>query len=180
MLELTLAEIEVYNEETNEFLLKPALKLSFEHSLVSVSKWESIHKKPFLSEANKTHLETLSYYECMCLTPGITKTDFAALTMSQMNQLNDYITEGKSATTINRRNQGRSREIITTELIYYWMVSSTIPFEPAETWHLSRLLMLIEICAIKNQPKKKMSRSEAFNRQRTLNAQRRESMGSSG
>ena len=179
MLEFELSEIEVYNEETNEFHQKPSIKLMFEHSLLSVSKWEGIHKKPFLSDSYKTHEESISYLECMCLSPGVTREDLLSVSQDQMSKVNDYLSETRSATTINRRNQGRSNEVITSELIYYWMVAATIPFE-AETWHLSRLLMLIEISAIKNQPKKKMSRSDAISRQRALNAQRRSNLGTAG
>ena len=178
MLEITLKEEEFYDEATNRFFDLPAETFHLEHSLTSLSKWESIHKKPFLSAEEKTREESLSYIECMCLTPGVTRKSLRRISDKDMDLINYYISDQKTATSI-RRQRGGSREIITAEIIYYWMVALTIPFEAAD-WHLSKLLTLIEVCSIKNQPKKKMGRSEALSRQRALNAQRRASLNSRG
>ena len=179
MLEINLPETQLFDPKTNRFSDRPEVKLKLEHSLLSVSKWESIHKKPFFNEVDKTAAESRSYVECMILGCDFCEEAVGRLTMDQMTMINDYITESKTATTIKRQGPGRSRELVTSELIYYWMVALTIPFE-AESWHLSRLLTLIEICAVKNQPKKKMSRSEAASRQRSLNAQRKAALNTSG
>ena len=179
MLKFNLPSIEFYDERTNRFFDKPSVDVRLEHSLASLSKWEQKYKKPFLGSAPKTLEESRGYVVCMSLDENFTEQDYYRLSSEQIQQVQDYITDQRTATTINRRKTGPSREVITAEVIYYWMVSLMIPFE-AENWHLSKLLMLIEVCAVKNQPKKKMSRSEALSRQRALNAQRRSSMGTSG
>lgn len=180
MLEISIPETEVYNERTQEFSVLPSLELSFEHSLVSLSKWEMIWEKPFLSNVEKTDEEVLSYLLCMCLTPKITMSDIRRLSIDQRKQLSNYIDKSASATTFhNQRPAGSSRELITSELIYYWMVAQQIPFE-CENWHLNRLTTLIKICGIKSSPPKKMSRSEMLAQRQQLNAQRRSQMGSRG
>lgn len=179
MLKLNLPAIEFYDERTNQFFDKPAVVVRLEHSLASLSKWEQAHKKAFLGPAPKTFEESLDYVVCMSLDDSFTEQDYYRLSSKQLEEIQAYITEQRTATTIKRTKSGPSREIITAELIYYWMVALTIPFE-AENWHLSKLLTLIEVCAVKNQPKKKVSRSEMLAQQRSLNAQRRAAMNTTG
>lgn len=170
----------LWNEQTEEFIESPKCTLKLEHSLLSISKWESIHKKPFLSAETKTREETISYVECMTINHDVPPTVYIALTDEIITQINSYIEDSHTATTISKRGGGRaSREIITSELIYYWMVSQGIPFE-CEKWNLNRLMTLIEVCAVKSTPEKKMSKQSILAQNRALNQARRAKTGSKG
>ena len=122
-----------------------------EHSLVSLAKWESHWKKPFLSKDQKTRAETIDYIRCMTLTANVNREFYNTLTQENINAVNAYINDSMTATTFydGGKTKSPSREIITAELIYYWMVSLQIPFE-CQNWHLNRLLTLIRVCNIKN------------------------------
>jgi hypothetical protein len=179
MLKLIVGEEEFYNEETEEFDTVHVGELELEHSLISLSKWESKHKKPFLSSDEKTPEETLDYVRMMIVSPN-SKDLFDKLSQDNLDTINEYIQSSESATTFGEmpKRPGHG-EVITAELIYYWMVAFTIPFE-CEDWHLNRLFALIRICNIKNQPQKKMSRRETAMRNRELNEQRRAKLGTRG
>jgi hypothetical protein len=182
MLILKILGNEVFNEETQEFSTFGDFELKLEHSLLSLSKWESKFLKPFLGKEVKTQQEILWYVEAMILNPTIPEGFWDKLSTKNMDEINDYIESPQSATTFGTMPEAKARgrpEVITSELIYYWMVAFNIPFE-TETWHLNRLFSLIRICNVKNSKPKKMSRSEIAQRNRELNAQRREQFGTSG
>ena len=172
MLEITTEPTEFYDEERNEFVyVKPQL-LKLEHSLVSVSKWESKWHKAFLSDNEKTKEEIFDYIRCMTINQ-VNPFVYSLLTQKNVDDIEDYIGDPMTATVIkDRPDQKRSNDVVTSELIYYWMVSLQIPFE-CEKWHLNRLLTLIKICNVKNQPADKMSRKEVLNQNRILNQARR-------
>lgn len=173
MLQLTVGQDEYYDAQQERFIkIKPTV-VRLEHSLKSLAKWESKWKKPFLSKQNKTKEESIDYIRCMETTGSIDLKIFDYLTSDQLQQVDDYINDKMTATTINKKGpQKPSREIVTAEVIYFWMIQHGIPPE-YEKWHLNRLLTLIEVCSIKGGPNKKMSMKEQMAEQRALNAARR-------
>lgn len=180
MLRLVIEGEEFFNEETQTFETNDDVVLDLEHSLLSLSKWESIYQKPFLGSNKKTLEEVFGYLKVMLVTPGIDPDVLYRCSQKNLDDVQAYIDSSQSATTFGimpeRRGPG---EIITSELIYYWMVSFNITFE-CQHWHLNRLFSLIRICNIKNSKPKKMSRNEIAQRNRELNAKRRAELGTSG
>lgn len=180
MLRITVPDTEFWDESRQEFLEVKGQTLQLEHSLVSISKWESKWCKPFLSKENKTLEEILDYVKCMTITQNVDPNVYLALTNENIKEINEYIDAPMTATTFyEEKKTAKSREILTSELIYYWMISLQIPVE-FQKWHLNRLLTLIKVCNIKNAPPKKMSQREIMSRNTALNAARRKAMNSKG
>lgn len=180
MLKIIVPSTELFNDETQTFHNEEAFELELEHSLVSLSKWESIYLKPFLSTEDKTPQEVFGYVEAMIVSPKFPPGVFQRLSQENLNAINAYIESKQSATTFGRMPERKGRgEVITAELVYYWMVAFNIPFE-CERWHLNRLFALIRICNLKNSKPKKMSRHELAARNRELNAERRERLNTAG
>ena len=171
MLEIIVPGREFFDEDKNEFVTTKRTKLTLEHSLISLSKWESKWEKPFLS-SDKTVPETIDYIRCMTLTQNVDPLVYTALNKENIQEVIKYIEAPMTATRVKSSKQARNSETVTAELIYYWMIALNIPFE-CQKWHLNKLLTLIEVCSIKNQPQKKMSRSEILRSNRELNAARR-------
>lgn len=175
MISITVTDTEKFNERTGEFITVPGQTIRLEHSLVSVSKWESKWHKPFISRIDKTEDETLDYIRCMSLDDDIDPRVFLCIGNEDLKKIINYIDDPMTATWFNEKNQQKqasSGEEVTSELIYYWMTALNIPME-CQHWHLNRLMTLIRVCNIKNQPEKKMSKREALQRQQALNAARR-------
>jgi len=180
MLKLIISGEEHFNDDTEEFLTVGDIELELEHSLLSISKWESKTEKCFLGDEPQTNEELLFYFECMILTPGDHTNTISMMSEANILEINDYVNSKQTATTFGEMPERRGREeTISAELIYYWMVAFTIPFE-CESWHLNRLFALIRICNIKNAKPKKMSRHEVASRNRDINAQRKAQMNTSG
>lgn len=182
MLELKLESTRFFNEENNKFFRVPEIKLELEHSLLSLSKWESIWEVPFLSQTKKNIEQIRSYVECMSDEP-IGEETLARLTELHYKEITHYIERKHSATWFSDEGKPTpSSQAVTAELIYYWMTASNIPFE-AERWPLARLMNLIKICSIKNNqdPKKsKRSRSQMLSERAALNAKRKAELGTNG
>lgn len=181
MLQIYVDGGEFYNEKTNEFYTVNGARLNLEHSLVSISKWEAKWCKPFFVDNNKTDSELLDYIRCMTIN-GNQVDELLYLCLSKQNyeDIKNYINSAMTATTFsNHAAAKKRREVVTSELIYYWMIAYGIPFE-CEKWHINRLLTLIKICSIKNAPSKKMSKLDTINYYKTLNEQRKASLGTRG
>ena len=179
MLKLIIPAIEQYDETRNEFINTKEKILQLEHSLVSLSKWESKWCKPFLSKEEKTFEESVDYIRCMTITQHMNYDDYSGVTNAQIREVTKYIEAPMTATIFTKDKRPPNREVITAEIIYYWMVALNIPFE-CQKWHLNRLLTLINVCNVKNNPSKRMSRKELMNRNAALNAARRQSLNTKG
>lgn len=180
MLDITIPATELWDEDKQEFINTAEQSIRLEHSLVSLSKWESHWCKPFFSKEPKTQEETIDYIKCMTLTQNVSDTCYQYLTAENMSQINKYIEAPMTATWfVDDKNPSTSREQITAELIYYWMIALNIPFE-CQKWHINRLLTLIKVCNIKNQPPKKMSKRSILNQNAAINAARRKQYNTKG
>ena len=181
MLQITVTLVpEQYDEAKDEFIPAKEQTLRLEHSLVSISKWESKWCKAFFSNKDMTEEETIHYIKCMTLTQNVDPEVYNHISPSNTEEIRNYITAPMTATYLNKDSKGSpSRETITSELIYYWMIALNIPVE-FEKWHINRLITLIHVCNIKNQPPKKMSKQELASRNRALNKARRQKLNTKG
>lgn len=181
MLQIEIPEQELFDEKTEMFVSVRAQKLQLEHSLVSISKWEARHQKPFLTKTPKTRAETRDYIRCMTLTQNVKPEVYSFLTLDNFKAIERYIESPMTATTFSKRDDKKTpnREIVTSELIYYWMIMYGIPFE-CQKWHLNRLLTLIQVCTVKETPPRKRSRRELLEWQRAENMRRRSKYGTKG
>ena len=180
MLRITIPAIELWDENKEEFINTKEQTLQLEHSLVSLSKWESKWNKPFLSKDTKTEEEELDYIKCMTITQNVDPNVYKFIPLNVREEIKEYINAPMSATWFSEdKNTKSSSEQITSELIYYWMVAQKIPFE-CEKWHLNRLITLIKICNIKSQPPKKMGKKAIMSRNAALNAARRKQLNTKG
>lgn len=169
-------------DEENEVFVEPKYQtLQLEHSLVSLSKWESRWCKPFFSQDKRTDEETNDYIRCMTITQNVNPDVYTKITDENVKEVIEYINAPMTATWFNEQKGGKGgkSEQITSELIYYWMIALNIPFD-CQKWHLNRLLTLIRVCNVKNEPAKKMGRKEQFAQQRALNAARRKKYNTKG
>jgi hypothetical protein len=180
MLSLFIPAGEQWDEQKQEFFFTRAQTLQLEHSLVSLSKWEAKWNKAFLTKAEKTFEETRDYIKCMTLTQNVNDETYTYLTGGNLEQINRYIEAPMTATWFPDDQPGKAgREQVTAELIYYWMITLNIPFE-CQKWHLNRLLTLIRVCEIKNQPAKKRNKREIMSRNAAENAARRRRLNTRG
>lgn len=180
MLQITIPAVEQWDEQKQEFFYTKEQTLRLEHSLVALSKWESKWCKAFLSKKAKSLEESLDYIKCMTLTQNVDPNVYINLTSDNIREINDYIGAPMTATVFSESNFGkRSNEVVTAELIYYWMITLNIPLE-CQKWHLNRLLTLIRVCEIKNQPPKRMSKRSLMSRNAALNAARRKQFNTQG
>lgn len=179
MITITIPGVESFDDEKQMFVYTDEVVVDLEHSLVSLSNWESKWQKPFLNHEEKTDAETLSYIYMMCLTPGVPEEAFLRLSPENFRDINTYIGARMTATWFKDETGKPSREVVTAELIYHWMIALKIPLD-REWWHLNKLTTLIRVINIKSSPPKKMSPGEAMAQQRELNRQRREQARSRG
>ena len=180
MLKITVPGREMWDEAKEEFIYTKDQDLLLEHSLLSISKWESKWCKPYLSNKEKTIDETLDYIKCMTITPNVNPDVYIRLSSKNVEEIINYINAPMTATTFTQtdRNTGRGEQI-TADLIYYYMVTFRIPFE-CEKWHINRLITLIRVCSEKSQPAKKMSKGEIMRRNAELNAKRKKELNTRG
>ena len=180
MLRITIHGCEQWDDDEQVFIVTKEKTIELEHSLVSISKWESKWNKPFLSKKEKTIEEMIDYYRCMTITPNVDPNIYYAMTIKNKKDIENYIEAPMTATWFSKQKKGpTSSEQVTSELIYYWMINYQIPFE-CQKWHLNRLMTLIKICQIKSEPGKKMSERDVLSQNAALNAYRRKKFNTKG
>lgn len=180
MLKITIPGCELWDEVNECFVTTKETTIQLEHSLVSLSKWEAKWHKPFLKKEMKTVEETLDYIRCMTLTQNVDPNVYKFITEDVMEEINKYIEDPMTATWFAKEDNVKpNREVITSEILYYYMIALNIPFE-CQKWHLNRLITLIRVCSAKNQPDKKLSKKQALKNQAALNAARRKALNSKG
>lgn len=179
MLQIEIPTIELFDDTNQEFINIKGRVLNLEHSLISLSKWESKWKVPFLETKKLTVEQTIDYIKFMTIDKNVDPNLYKAISQENMDEVTAYIQDSMTATWFNDRNTAPNREIITAEILYYDMIALNIPFE-CQKWHLNRLLTLIKVCNIKNSGGKKMKRQEVYEQNRALNEQRRQKMNSKG
>jgi hypothetical protein len=180
MLTITTDDTEYYDDAKSEFIRIKGRTVELEHSLVSLSKWESKWCKPFLGKEPKTDDQLQDYIRCMTITKNVPDEFYSSFSKEIVDEISGYIDAKMTATTFSEiHNSSRSSEIVTAELIYYWMIALNIPFE-CQKWHLNRLLTLIRVCSIKNAPSKKMPKSAVLSRNAALNAARKQQLNTKG
>lgn len=179
MIDIIIPETEYFDEERMQFVTYKEQKLTLEHSLIAISKWESKFEKPFLS-SEKSALEVIEYIKCMTLTQNVKPETYLHLSPKNIEEIQAYIEAPMTATTFKKiEKRGGKKEIITAELIYYWMIAFNIPFE-CQKWHLNKLLTLVEVCARKNEPPRKMSRREIAAQHKAINEANRKRFHTKG
>lgn len=179
MLTIIVPGVELFDEESNQFKTSTDFVLNLEHSLVSLSKWESIYEKPFLGRDPKSSEEVVGYIKCMTLNTDVPPDVYSRFSQENIDDVNNYINAKMTATWFADKKQKPSQEVITAEVIYYWMISMNIPLE-FQNWHLNRLFTLIQVISLKNEPGKKLSRAELAARNRALNEERRRKYNTRG
>lgn len=180
MLQIRIPARELFDENTSTFIFSKEQTLNLEHSLISISKWESKWKKSFMDNIPKmTRKEFIDYIRCMTIAPGIAEETYLALSEDNYASILSYINDSMTATTFRENSTRPSKQIITSEVVYYWMIRYGIPFE-CEKWHINRLMTLIRICAIKEGPGKKMSHKDTIAQNKALNSARRKECRSRG
>ena len=172
MISITIPKSEVYDNKKNVFYrVDKPITLQLEHSLISVQKWESKWGKSFLGTKKKTQEEAIDYIRCMCITPNVKDEVFYCIPAKESDRIAKYIEAPMTALVFRGGGNGapRKREVVTADIIYYWMISYNIPSEYRK-WHLNQLLTLIQVFNEKNAPKKKRrSRMEILNDYKSIN-----------
>lgn len=183
MLTVTIPANEVFNSETNEFIKVKETTLQLEHSLISLKKWEQKWHKPFLMKKDKTIEETIDYIRCMTINPGVDQEIYNYIPGRIIKQITEYIEDPMTATWFSDTGkigaQKKQEEVVTAEIIYYWMISLNIPVE-FQKWHLNTLLTLIRVISVKNTPKEKMDKATWAKQRAALNASRKAKLHTNG
>jgi hypothetical protein len=154
--------------------------LKFEHSLLALSKWESRTKKPFMTKEHKSSEELIEYFQDMLVSPEDRRDLVYLLDPEQLDGLREYMNSNQSASTVPATKAEYNPEVITSELMYYWLVGLQIPFQPTETWHISRIMMLVQIASYKQQPPKKQKSADVMKDWARINEERLKKYNTTG
>ena len=181
MLDIIIPKQELWDEDNNKFIIIEPEILRLEHSLKSMSEWESKHRKPLMGKEKHTMSERLDYIRCMTTNDVKQDNVYLTLTAAQLKRIDKYMNDKPTATIISRvKQQQGSNRFVSAELIYCWMSTFNIPYIPCEEWHLNKLLTLIHVCSEENKGPQKIPKGEAMKQQVELNRLRRQHLGSTG
>jgi len=179
---LHIEPFEGFDSDRNEFVNVKETTLQLEHSLISLKKWEQKYHIPFLDDDNnKTSEQWIYYIECMNMTQNVDPNVFRYMSVENIKKVTEYIKDPMTATWFtDTKEQGnkKKKEVITAEIIYYWMIELNVPIQ-FEKWHLNQLLTLIRVINVKHDNTKMGKKEQAMQRS-SLNAQRRAKMHSRG
>lgn len=175
MLTLPTKERQLVNEQTLEIVRVPAVVLKMEHSLISISKWESIWHEAFLKDRHMlggefTDEMFISYMQCMTLNGPFDPLVYVGLSNEEFAMIGAYMEDPMTATKIKETRGPAIGGITTSEEIYCSMFQYRIP-KDCEKWHINRLLMLIRVFNERENPKK-LSQKEAMQQMYNKNAYR--------
>lgn len=161
MLTLVIREPDLWDEEKAQFVLGKEHRYRLEHSLISISNWETEFERSFFNEPPTTWEEQIAYVKAMTIKPELTDEMAKYITAADLVAVNEYINKKKSGSNPHRddKKKGSSRSYLTTEQIYSWMVGFNIPFETAK-WPFQRLWNLILFCEGQNKKPRKYSAKE--------------------
>lgn len=178
MLRIIVPGGEYYDENKGEFVYRKDQELQMEHSLISISKWEARWRVAYNKERQKTPEEILDYFRCMTIN-RVDPEVYDRLTEKNISDIINYMNEPMTACYFNNDSPVKSKDTMTSEMIYYYMIVLGIPFE-CEKWHFNKLMALIEVCSIKNKPEKTMSRADLLRKNARLNAARKKAHHTKG
>lgn len=183
MLEIVIPGGELYDSENNYFIRASAATIQLEHSLVSISKWESRWEKSFFGDGKTEHSMTAGefrdYVRCMTLTESVDPEAYLFITEANQQAIVEYMKRPMTATTFGNTKKDFSRKILTSEEIYWQMIALGIPFE-CQYWHINRLMTLIRICSIKQNKPEKVPMKETIAQRNALNKLRQAQFNSKG
>lgn len=181
MLLVSIKEQRLWDEKKEEFILLKPAEFEIEHSLSAVKKWESKYKKPFFGREEKTIEDILNYIRCMTLTRGVDPDVYNYIPQENLKEILEYIGDSMTASWFSKtpEEKGGKREIVTAELVYYWMITLQIPLE-CENWHLNQLFTLIRVFAVKNGKNNKMNKKDAAAYREAINQANRARFKSKG
>lgn len=173
MLQITTPARELWDEKAEQFIYVKPYTLQLEHSLVSISKWETKWHKAFLGKKKKTDEETLDYIRCMTVNQNVPREVYYSLSPNNIEEILAYINDPMTSVHFpeNSSISPKSKDVVTSEVIYNWMIVLNIPIE-FQKWHLNRLFALIRVYEMKNAPKKKRSRKEILLENSEINERR--------
>jgi len=173
VLTITVRGAENWNSKTNQFEYGDDTVIHLEHSLVSLSKWEEIFKKPFLGKDERSDEEAIGYIIAMTVTENVPADVYSRLSAENMEAIGAYINDNRSATWFNDKKNSGGTQVLTSELLYAWMFMGGVD-KSCETWHLSRLITLLRTIKLENEPKKKVrADSNQMSDRARINAERK-------
>lgn len=173
MITIHFEEMEYYDEQLNRFYTLPPKVVNFEYSLAAVAEWEAIWKIPLLNTELGVDSDMFLSL-AMCMSDDRELLEYY-LDDTEKAELHKYLSDSQTATTINSSQNGNTTgrgKVYTAEEIYALMFMNGIPIE-WESRNLNRLLVILRIISIYQNPPKKMSQQDVMKQNARLNRERK-------